>query len=132
MWTKLKALLAVLVVLAAVCVWTQSLRRSGTPDLQALRDIGGVTNTVVGVQRVAHGYQVQCRLINARKQPAQQVVMRASLVGVDGQTLAANPLAGAANVAPGESREFSIFIPLEASLTNLRAQTAISLVRWQH
>lgn len=132
MRTHLKTALAAVVVIAAVCIWSHSFRRLHTVELQSLRDVGGVTNMVIGLQKVPHGYQIQCRLANQRRKLAQQVVLRASVTDNDsGQVLAANPLASAANLAPGESREFNIFVPLETSPTNVRAQAVVSLVRWQ-
>lgn len=77
------------------------------------------------------GWRVRCRVTNESARPAEQVVLTVGLTDGGGRMLAANPLAGVAELAEGEARDVSLLVPLRESVTNVHAIVEVSLVRWR-
>ena len=59
-----------------------------------------------------------------------QVVLRVALVDKSGAVLGDNPLAGVANLAPGEAREARFVVRCRPPPYAADARVAVSLVRW--
>jgi hypothetical protein len=129
----MKKIIAIVVVVAALFVWGSRLWPRFAPGENSLRDTTGIEATVLKVEPTERGCRVQCRLVNHRRQFAEQVVFQVALVETNGKILAVNPLASAAAIAPGETRELPVLVPTPKPTVNPAGATiTISLVRWRH
>jgi hypothetical protein len=129
----MKKIIAIVVVVAALFVWGSRLWPRLAHGENALHDTAGIEATVLEIEPTERGCRVQCRLVNHRRQFAEQVVFQVALVETNGKILAVNPLASAAAIAPGETRELPVLVPTPKPTVNPAGATiTISLVRWRH
>lgn len=124
-------MVAFLVVIAAFFVWWPRLRQHLASREHALRDTVGMEARVLKVGPTGGGYRVQCRLVNHRRQFAEQVVFQVAVMDTNGKVLAVNPLANASRISPGEARELSVLVPATTAGTDVGAKIEVSLVRWR-
>ena len=128
----MKKLIALLMLIAAAGVCGYRLWTPSVPSENSLRDTAGIEATALSIQLAERGYRVQCRIVNHLRQFAEQVVLEVALVDANGNTLAANPLAGTSALAPGETRELAVFVPAPTVASNAGAKVKTSLVRWRN
>lgn len=127
----MKTWVAIAVAVVALGIWGIRLWPRSTPSENALRDIQGLEAVVLRLAPTNGGSSVTCRLTNHRSHPAAQVVFQVALQQTNGTILAVNPLASAAAIMPGETRETSVFVPTTNRLSDVMARITVSLVRWQ-
>lgn len=127
----MKTWVAIAVAVVALGIWGIRLWPRSTPSENALRDIQGLEAVVLRLAPTNGGSSVTCRLTNHRPHPAAQVVFQVALQQTNGTILAVNPLASAAAIMPGETRETSVFVPTTNRLSDVMARVTVSLVRWQ-
>jgi len=127
----MKTWAATMVLLLAAGVWAWRLLPGGVPTESELRQTAGVTAEAMSTRATAQGVEVSCHVSNAAARVAAQVVLRVSLIDVDGQTLAVNPLADVSEVAAGQTREARFVVPFGGQLAEVHARVEVSLVRWR-
>ncbi len=131
MAAKSKAWFAAIVLLLALCVWGRWLWPASTHSEETLRDTSGIEVTALKVERAQGGFRVACRIANHRRRVAEQVVFEVSLLGPDGKIVAVNPLAAAAAIPGGETRELTVPVPASPETPGVSARAHASLVRWR-
>ncbi|MCP5528645.1 MAG: hypothetical protein H7A47_17785 [Verrucomicrobiales bacterium] len=122
---------ATVILLLAVGLWAWRFLAGTELSESDLRRTAGVRAEVVASRATPRGVEVTCRVSNPTGRGAAQVVLRVALVDTNGQMLAANPLAGVADLAAGQSREARFLVPLSQPLATVRPDVAVSLVRWR-
>lgn len=121
---------ATVVLLMAVGIWAWRFLPETAPTESDLRQTAGVSAEIVSSRATPQGVEVTCRVSNTTGRVAAQVVLRVALLDANGATLAANPLAGVANLAPGQSQETPVLVPFHGPHTGVKAGVEVSLVRW--
>ncbi len=127
----MKIWVAIAVAAIALGIWGIRLWPRSTPSENALRDTQGLEAVVLRLSAANGGSSVTCRLTNHRSHTAAQVVFQVALQQTNGTILAVNPLASAAAIMPGETREISVFVPTTNRLSDVMARITVSLVHWQ-
>lgn len=127
----MKKWLAVVLLLVATATWCWRCVPGGAPSESQLRQTTGISAEVVGCRAAMQGMEVTCRVSNATSRTAARMVLNVGLSNAQGQTVAANPLAGVADVAAGLFRDAVFVVRTPAPQTQLRAHVEVSLVRWQ-
>lgn len=127
----MKKWVAIMVLLAAAGIWAWRLLPGGAPTESALRQTAGVSAEVVSARAVPQGVEVTCRVSNTTARAASQVVLRVALIGADGQTRAANPLAGVTELAGRQALEARFVVPFTGTRAEVRPRVEVSLVRWR-
>jgi hypothetical protein len=117
--------------LLAVGIWAWRFLPGTAPTESDLRQTAGVSAEVVSSRATPQGVEVTCRVSNTTGRVAAQVVLRVALLDANGQTLAANPLAGVADLAAGQPRETLVLVPFHGPHAGVKAGVEVSLVRWR-
>lgn len=122
---------ATVVLLVAIGIWAWRFLPGTAPSESDLRQTAGVTADVVSYRATPQGVEVTCRVSNTTRRAAAQVVLRVALLDANGETLAANPLASMADLAPGQSRETPVLVTFHGPQAAVQAHVEVSLVRWR-
>lgn len=130
--SNLRTALAVAAIVAAAlvagCYWFAS---RPTVNEATLRDTAGVEVTVVEMRRTDCGITTGCLVENRSSREASSVVFTVQITDADGGVLAANPLANALAVKPGEQRSVSVLVPVTGDVPPASpARAQVNLVRW--
>lgn len=116
---------------AGIGAWLWQGGGATAADEAALRDTDGIEVTALDARPTDRGMLVRCQVANRTDRPARSIVLQVELVDADGDIVAANPLANALNVRPGEQRELAVVVPGGSARTaRLRPQARPSLVLW--
>jgi hypothetical protein len=127
----MKSLLAAVVMIGAVAIWTWRLLPKAGPTESELQQTSGVSAEVVSLETSPLGRQVSCRVFNSTRRIASQVVLRVVLTDDTGTPLASNPLAQVIHIGAGVSRDAKFLVPFNATAPiELEARVEVSLVRW--
>jgi hypothetical protein len=122
---------AVLVIAVALGIWKRQLWPTGSPSEASVRDTAGVTAAVLSVQPAERGCRLLCRIENRRRDTAEQIVLLAEIVESSGRVIGSNPLISVPGMAPGETRQVAVLVPLSGIASNIEGRVAVSLVRWR-
>jgi len=126
-----RTLLAGLIALGAIGVWTWHLASADSFDARQFRQTDSVEAVVIDTRSTTDGCTLTARLTNRAETQARHIVLTARLLDANGRSVAVNPLLAVQRLAAGQSRTIDVPFPSGKWDGQMNGAIEVSLVRWK-